>query len=173
VALRSPAVATRLRAVRDRARPSSPDLRVRPARLADVEALVRLETASFAHDRLSGRQWRRHVAGASADAWVAVRGEDVVGAALVFHRRGSDIARLYSIAVAAPARGQGIAARLLDAVERRARARGARRLRLEVRVDNAAARGLYERAGFVEFARRAAYYEDGADAIRYQKPLEP
>ena len=36
---------------------------------------------------------------------------------------------------------------------------------LEVREDNAAARGLYAAAGFSEIARRPNYYRDAATAI--------
>jgi GNAT superfamily N-acetyltransferase len=46
-------------------------------------------------------------------------------------------------------RRRGIAAALLDAVERRAAARGHMRLALEVSEGNAAARSLYQRHGFV------------------------
>lgn len=152
--------------------PNTPaDLRVRSATSADVDALVALENASFSQDRLSPRQWRRHVGGRSADVWIAERERALAGAAVVFYRRGIDIARLYSIAVAAQARGGGVGASLLAAVERGARARAAHRLRLEVRADNARARALYERSGFQAFGRHRAYYEDGEDAIRYEKRL--
>lgn len=149
----------------------SADVRVRRATTDDLAALVALENESFAHDRLSARQWRRHVAGHSADVWIATRAGALAGAAVVFHRRGIDIARLYSIAVAPQARGGGIGAALLAAAERGARRRGARRLRLEVRAGNAAARHLYERDGFRAFGGHRAYYADGEDAIRYEKRL--
>jgi ribosomal protein S18 acetylase RimI-like enzyme len=56
-------------------------------------------------------------------------------------------------------------------VEKAAADRGCRRLRLEVRQDNAAAIRLYERRGYRRFAARGTYYEDGADAWRYEKCL--
>src|SRR3546814_8244809 len=45
-------------------------------------------------------------------------------------------------------------------------------LRLEVCIDNAAAIGLYERCGFVRIGRYAHYYQDGADAWRYERSEE-
>jgi len=45
------------------------------------------------------------------------------------------------------------------------------RLRLEVRKDNAAAIGLYERLDFHRFGEKRGFYEDGADAWRYEKRL--
>ncbi|HEU4665250.1 MAG TPA: GNAT family N-acetyltransferase [Dokdonella sp.] len=146
-------------------------VQVRRARLEDLDALVALERETFALDRMSARQWRRHLCSASAEVLVAERADRPVGAAVVFHRRGTDVARLYSIAVSASERGGGIGRALLDAAEQAARARGSRRLRLEVRSDNLAAQALYERAGYRAFGAHAAYYEDGADARRYEKAL--
>lgn len=144
---------------------------MRRATVDDLSALVALEQATFSLDRMSERQWRRHLDSVSAEVLVAVRERQLIGAAIVFYRSGQDIARLYSIAVAASERGMGTGAVLLSAVEQAARRRGSRRLRLEVRADNAAAQRLYERAGYHAFGRHAAYYEDGADARRYEKSL--
>jgi ribosomal protein S18 acetylase RimI-like enzyme len=145
---------------------------VRTATPADLDALVALELSAFSGDRMSRRQYRRHLASPGAAVLVAeAPGEGLLGSALVFFRKGSARARLYSIATAPAARGRGIGARLLAAAERAARERGCRALRLEVRVDNAAAIALYERAGYRRIGRYAGYYEDGADAWRYEKTL--
>lgn len=149
----------------------SPQAAVRRATELDLPALVGLEHATFEHDRLSARQWRRHLSSESASVLVAARGRELAGAAVLFFRVGSRLARLYSIATAATARGEGIGSRLLDACERAARRRHCTRLRLEVRHDNLAAQRLYERHGYRRIAAIKAYYEDGADAWRYEKTL--
>ena len=150
--------------------PLSPS--VRTAAPADLGALVALELRAFSGDRMSRAQYRRHLASAGAAVLVAdAPGEELLGSALVFFRRGSTLARLYSIATAPAARGRGIGAQLLAAAEGAARDRGCRALRLEVRVDNAAAIALYERAGYRRIGRYADYYQDGADAWRYDKSL--
>jgi ribosomal protein S18 acetylase RimI-like enzyme len=143
---------------------------VRAATPADLDALVALELRAFSGDRMSRPQYRRHLASPGAAVLVAdVPGEGLLGSALVFFRRGSTLARLYSIATAPAARGRGIGAGLLAAAERAARERGCRALRLEVRVDNTAAIALYERAGYRRIGSYPGYYEDGADAWRYEK----
>lgn len=144
---------------------------IRRARIGDLDALVALEQASFSGDRLSRRQWRRHLAGERAIVVVAVERGALLGAALAFVHADHDIARLYSLATAAAARGRGIGDRLVAAVEQAARRAGRKRLRLEVRADNAGAQRLYERRGYRRIGRRAGYYEDGADALRYEKTL--
>jgi len=143
--------------------------RIRRATPADLPALLALERRAFTTDHLSPRQYRRHVASASACVLAAVDASGLLGKAVLFFRRNSAGARLYSIAVADTARGRGIGEALLRACERAARARGCTRLRLEVRQDNAAAIRLYERLGYRRFGAHAAFYEDGADAWRYEK----
>ncbi|MGN2253295.1 GNAT family N-acetyltransferase [Frateuria sp. GZRe12] len=145
---------------------------VRRATPADLDALVALELRAFSGDRMSRAQYRRHLASPRAAVLVAdVPGEGLLGSALVFFREGSTRARLYSIATAPQARGRGIGARLLAAAEEAARAGGCRAVRLEVRVDNTSAMAMYERAGYRRIGRYAAYYEDGADAWRYEKSV--
>jgi ribosomal-protein-alanine N-acetyltransferase len=63
------------------------------------------------------------------------------------------------------ARRSGLGGRLVGEGVLAAAARGAGRVFLEVAEDNAAARALYARAGFVEAGRRPGYYA-GADGER-------
>lgn len=64
---------------------------------------------------------------------------------------------LHDLYVAAPARGTGLARRLLERVERHAVETGCCKVTLEVQEGNARARGLYERVGFApaEYAQGA------------------
>jgi [ribosomal protein S18]-alanine N-acetyltransferase len=150
----------------------STNVRVRSAELSDLDDLVALEEHSFASDRLSRAQFRRHLDSDSAKVLVASTGpRRFLGTAVVFFRKRSGVARLYSIATHHAARGQGVGSILLDAVEHLARRRRCRALRLEVRADNASAIRLYERLGYRRIAGLAKYYEDGADGWRYEKLL--
>jgi ribosomal protein S18 acetylase RimI-like enzyme len=145
--------------------------RIRRAIPADLPALVALERRAFTTDHLSPRQYRHHLGSPTALVLAAVDAGGLLGKAVVFFRKGSDSARLYSIAVDDAARGRGIASTLLRAVERAARARGCTRLRLEVRQDNPGAIRLYERLRYRRFGAIPGFYEDGADAWRYEKIL--
>ena len=147
------------------------DYRIRRATLADLDALVALERRAFTTDHLSRRQYRHHITSQRASVLAAVDANALLGKAVVFFRRNSAIARLYSIAVAHEARGRGVGEALLGVAERTAHARGCRWLRLEVRQDNAGAIRLYERMGYRRFGAHAGFYEDGADAWRYEKQL--
>ncbi|HET7779704.1 MAG TPA: GNAT family N-acetyltransferase [Rudaea sp.] len=145
--------------------------RIRRATPEDLPALLALESSAFTTDHLSARQYRQHLVSPTGLVLVATDASGLLGSALVFFRHQSDLARLYSIAVAHGARGRGVGEALLAAVEDAALHRGARRMRLEVRHDNAAAMRLYERRGYARFAERPGYYEDGGHAWRYEKKL--
>jgi [ribosomal protein S18]-alanine N-acetyltransferase len=90
-------------------------------------------------------------------------------------RRTADEAELLTLAVAAPARRQGVGRGLLRAAMGRAGQGGARAMFLEVSTTNRAALALYARAGFVEVGRRRGYYFGGTasstDALVLRAPL--
>lgn len=69
-----------------------------------------------------------------------------------------DEAEILTLAVRPSARRQGLGGRLVGRGAVAAARGGASRLFLEVAEDNAAARALYDRAGFRQVGRRKAYY---------------
>ena len=145
--------------------------RITLARPTDLEALVTLEEAAFPGDRMSRRALAANTKSPSLSFLVARNGKTLVGHALLAFRKGSSLARLYSLAVLPSEAGQGLGRRLLAAAEREARRRGADRLRLEVRADNHAAIRLYATGNYNPLARVEDYYEDGEAALRYEKAL--
>ena len=139
--------------------------RVRPARTADLDAVVDLEQTC-----LGGDAWSRGLVEqglAAAIPTVAYLAAEV-GGALVGHAvvsaAGED-AELQRIAVAPAYRRTGVASALLAEAERRAGEDGATRLLLEVREDNTTAAAFYLSRGFEEVGRRRGYYRDGAAAV--------
>jgi ribosomal-protein-alanine acetyltransferase len=145
--------------------------KVRTARPSDLDAIDRIERRSFDADRFSRATLRRLLARPTAACLIAVSGGDAAGYAIVLFREGTEVARLYSIAVDPHFRGQGLAQALLAAAEKVARRR-AGALRLEVRASNKAGLSLYHRAGFTFRERKPGYYSDGEDAVRLEKRLK-
>ena len=80
-------------------------------------------------------------------------------------------AELANIAVAPTHRGQGIGKALMESMHEKAKALGAERMLLEVRVSNANAIALYEKYGYQRYGIREHYYADGEDAYLMTKPL--
>jgi ribosomal protein S18 acetylase RimI-like enzyme len=149
------------------------EIRVRKAERGDLDALIDLEHCVFATDRLSRRSLRRFLQSPTAEVIVAEHGDPLAGTAIVLFRPRSLIARLYSIAVAPHMSGRGIAPMLLAAAEAAAVARGCCAIRLEVHVTNHAAVSRYRKSGYREFGRIRGYYDDGGDALRFEKRLAP
>ena len=139
---------------------------------SDIPALAALERDLFAHDAwsapaggaaLAGRPRRDYVVLADADGVLGYAGLD----------HGGEVADVMTVAVAPGAQGRGLGRLLLAELERRAQARGAGHVILEVRADNAAALALYERSGFEVLSTRRRYYQPGdVDAIVMRKSLQ-
>lgn len=145
---------------------------VRELRWTDVPALGELEVAIFTADAWSGDSWWRELAGRPRRDYVAVDDEEgLVAYAGVDH--GGEVADVMTLAVAPRGRGRALGRVLIEELERRARARGAAHVMLEVRADNAPALALYERAGYVVISTRRGYYQPGGiDALVMRKSLQ-
>jgi ribosomal protein S18 acetylase RimI-like enzyme len=141
------------------------------ATLKDVKTLVHIENRCFAIDRLSGRSMRHLIKKGNCDFIVARISHDIVAYILVLYHRGTHLARLYSFAVLPEYRGMGIGEQLLAEGERLAIQRDCIYMRLEVHTGNSGAIRMYEKHGYRPFGRISNYYEDSADALRFQKRI--
>ncbi|MFL6003963.1 MAG: ribosomal protein S18-alanine N-acetyltransferase [Nocardioides sp.] len=146
---------------------------IRPATVADVDAIVRLEQENLGDDAWSHALVEEGVAGElpTVRYLVAQEGDDVVGHAVV--SVVADISELQRIAVDPFHRRNGLATGLLDEVVVLARDEGANRLLLEVREDNHGAIAFYAARGFVEIDRRSRYYRDGGTAVVMRRGVGP
>ena len=111
----------------------------------DAEALHRILTLSGGFGRL---------------AWHC---DTVIG--FVLARDLGDECEILSLGVVPESRGQGVGRTLLRAVIDEAEQRGRPSAVLEVAADNAAARALYARAGFVAVGHRPRYYRRAGAAV--------
>jgi ribosomal protein S18 acetylase RimI-like enzyme len=156
-----------------RAAPSdrSTPVTLRRGRIGDLEALVALENAVFDTHIVSRRSFRHFLVAPNVALTVAQECGQLAGYALVLYPPRSDLARLYSIAVAPHTAGRGVGTQLLAAAETMARRHGRRAMRLEVHEHNTRAIARYEKSGYRLFGRVRDYYDDHADALRFEKPL--
>jgi ribosomal-protein-alanine N-acetyltransferase len=143
---------------------------VRLATDDDLGGMLALERALFSPlDRFPAAVYRGFLRRDPTCVLVAALDGRVVGCAAggVERRAG----HVFTLGVAAEARGRGLgralAARLLDALA----AAGARSASLEVRAGNAPAIALYRSLGFVDAGRLIAYYPDGEDGLQMERRL--
>ena len=138
----------------------------------DLAALAALERDLFAHDAWAEPTWWAELAGRPRREYLVLTdSHGVLGYAGLDH--GGEVADVMTIAVAPRAQGHGFGRLLLDELEQRASIRGAADVILEVRADNLAALGLYERSGYAVLSTRRRYYQPGdVDAIVMRKSLQ-
>jgi len=128
-------------------------------------ALAEVHAAAFAGE---GRPWSvLEIRTLIAEPLVSVRiahgagpgaADTLAPAGFALVRTVTDEAELLTLAVLPQHRRTGIGAGLLAACEAGARGDGATRMFLEVAAGNAAARALYDRAGYHQCGRRPGYY---------------
>ncbi|KAA1397375.1 GNAT family N-acetyltransferase [Aeromicrobium ginsengisoli] len=139
---------------------------IRAAALADVDAIVVIESDCFGTDAWSATLVAAAVEGERST--VLIDDLDAYGVIAV----AGDVADLERIAVMPSRRRQGVAGRVLDALCVAARAQDADRMLLEVAADNDAAIAFYDAYGFTTISRRTGYYRGGVDALVMQLELQ-
>jgi ribosomal-protein-alanine acetyltransferase len=136
----------------------------------DVPNLLAIENRCFTEDKLTRRNFQWMLEKAHADI-IIVEQQQIIGYGLLLYRRGTSLARLYSLAILPEYRGSGLGEALLIKLEHYARGHDCLFLRLEVRPDNERAIALYERLGYRQFDRKLDYYEDHSEALCFEKRI--
>ena len=92
---------------------------------------------------------------------------------LMAEKAAADEAEIARIAVAKELQRQGVARTLINELEALCKSGGIRKILLDVRAGNAAARTLYVKTGFVEDGIRQRFYDNPMeDAILMSRPVE-
>src|SRR5690554_1264156 len=108
----------------------SEQIKIRPVKLEDLDALEALEKRTFEVDRLSRRSLRRWINSEHRAFKVALVDGVLAGYVLIILHRGTSLARLYSIAVDSAMRGRGLGRKLIEVAETASRAAGRIDMRL-------------------------------------------
>jgi ribosomal-protein-alanine N-acetyltransferase len=138
-------------------------LRLAPVPAGAAEPLALMHNACFPDDPWDAGAFAQILALRGVFGYVAWCGETPAG--FVVARDLGDEAEILTIGVLPRMRRRGFGRALLDAAVAQAGTRGCGSMVLEVASDNAAARLLYETAGFVRVGTRPRYYCRGRDRI--------
>jgi ribosomal-protein-alanine N-acetyltransferase len=147
------------------------NIEVRPFRSEDLNQVYEIERRSFLWP------WSRgafiYFYHTSPELFlVAIVDGEVVGYVMgeIEENEEMRVGHVVNIAVSEEYRRKGIGTRLMEEMERRFQALGAKRVRLEVREANGGARAFYKYLGYRETGRLKRYYW-GLTAIRMEKTL--
>jgi len=141
---------------------------IRRATLDDLDAIMSLETSTFASDAWSRGTMRAELGSPHGYYLVADGPADgaIAGYAGLLAPVDSGQADIQTIAVAPTARRHGLGRALMVALLDEARRRQTADVFLEVRADNPNAQALYASLGFEQIAVRPRYYQpDDVDAL--------
>lgn len=139
---------------------------LRPMVPADLDVLMRYEKELFGTESWSRRSYEDELADTELRDYLVAQAADgeVLGSGGL--TTIGETAQILTVGVLPPARRQGIATLLVRGLLAEARRREASEVLLEVRMDNDAARKLYENEGFVTIGTRRGYYDRGrVDAV--------
>ena len=135
--------------------PVKPEILVVPMRAAHIPALAEIERLCFSIP-WKARMLEEELENPAAVFVVALQNGAPAGYAGMLAVCGEG--DIQNVAVHPACRRRGVATALLGYLDRYARTHGFSRLTLEVRVPNAGAVRLYERAGFVRRGVRPGFY---------------
>ena len=166
-------------------------VRLRPMRIADLDALMPYEQQMFGPeawsrqgylDELADTRLRYYIvaeavaegstepAGGTGGTGGGAGGAGLLGTGGLL--TVGETAQILTVGVLPAARRRGVGRLLVRALVAEARRRRATEVLLEVREDNLAARRLYAAEGFAVLGRRRGYYEQGrVDAVTMRCPL--
>ena len=148
-------------------------MQIRPATIADIPSIMRLEQQSATAGHWTEHQYRQAVQneGVTRLVLVAEDSEAMPRAFLVAQHLAPEW-ELENIVVGPTARRKGLGKRLLEALVTAAQKTNSTAVFLEVRESNAPARTLYESTGFQPTGRRKSYYTNPPeDAVLYRLTL--
>ncbi|WP_408070107.1 tRNA (adenosine(37)-N6)-threonylcarbamoyltransferase complex dimerization subunit type 1 TsaB [Butyrivibrio sp. JL13D10] len=141
---------------------------IRDLKAEDITAAAELEAACLLNEAWTEKQLLEASILDDTVYLVAEKGGNIVGLCGV--RNISGEGEITNVSVAADNRGKGIAYDMLEKLLLRGKAIGCSDFTLEVRAQNAPARGLYEKLGFVNEGTRPGFYDNPKeDAIIYWK----
>ena len=153
---------------------SGEGVRLRPMRVADLDAVMPFEEQMFGPEAWSRQGYLDELADTELRYYIVAETADhrLLGTAGLLTI--GDTAQILTVGVLPSARRQGVGRLLVRALVAEAGRRRATEVLLEVREDNDAARRLYAGEGFTVLGRRRGYYEQGrVDAVTMRLPLLP
>jgi len=139
--------------------------KIRPIDVRDIEAVIEIQTQCREASQWSRKEYELLAAPPPADTttpcWVAENDGRVAG--FLAARKLADGMEILNLAVAPVSQRQGIAGQLLRTATKWGAAARIRKIYLEVRGSNVAARAFYQKHGFDATAVRPNYYRDPPD----------
>jgi len=148
-------------------------IKIRKAKINDLEKLYSIEKECFISEAFSREQTAFLLKNPNSISLLAQISDEIVGfiIASIYEKDNEKVGHLFTLDVATKARRKGVGQKLLENLEQVLRKNGVKACLLEVRVDNIAARKLYQKLGYAEIKILKDFYP-GKDGARLRKILQ-
>ncbi len=142
--------------------------------MKDLETLYQIERECFTIEAFSKEHIALLLKNPNCVGLVAKVNSEIAGFIIgLAHSNilGTKMGHIYTLDVAVKHRRKGIGLKLLEALEKTFSEKGVKTCYLEVRVDNVAARELYDKRGYSQAETLEDYYRKGVHGVRLTKLL--
>jgi ribosomal-protein-alanine acetyltransferase len=148
------------------------ELRIESASLGHLNRLYQIERECFDKEAFTRQQIAYLLTDYNCISLIAIMNNEIVGFIIgaVDYERNAQVGHILTIDVAPDYRQKGVAQKLLREIEKIFKEKGFRASHLEVREDNIAALGLYQKLGYKKIAKLKNYYGN-AHGIYLKKDL--
>ena len=151
---------------------SHSEFKLRDSQPEDFETLWRLDQICFTHGIAYSKPELAHFIKQPKSFTIVAENASDVRAFIVIERNGKSNGRIITIDVHPEQRRAGLGNLLMDAAEERLRQTNAKKVILEVAVDNAAAIAFYRRRGYSVVGTIPRYYLGSLDALKMEKVFQ-
>ncbi|MBD3262945.1 ribosomal-protein-alanine N-acetyltransferase [Candidatus Woesearchaeota archaeon] len=144
------------------------EVKIRPFELDDMEELLDIEVSNFpkdAYNKAHFLMWYTTL----PETFLVAELKKVVGYILI--SKENEHAQLISVAVLPGYKRQGIGSKLLHAGIEAVKKQTAKKVEAESRVSNKIAHKFFAKHKFKKIKTVKHYYEDGEDAIKFEKEI--
>jgi ribosomal-protein-alanine acetyltransferase len=145
---------------------------IESASIRQLDQLYEIEMECFAKEAFTKQQIASLLTNYNSVNLVAKMNSEIIGfiIGIIYFERRALTGHILTIDVSPIHRRRGVAQKLLQETEKIFKEKGVKACRLEVREDNIAALGLYQKLGYKKVAKLENYYEN-AHGIYLRKDL--
>jgi ribosomal-protein-alanine acetyltransferase len=148
------------------------ELTIESASIKHLDRLYKIETECFDKQAFTKQQIASLLKDYNSISLIAKVNSEIIGfiIGMIYYERNAQVGHILTIDVTPAYRRKGVAQKLLQEIEKIFKEKGSRECRLEVREDNIAALGLYQKLGYKKIAKLQNYYGN-AHGIYLKKDL--
>lgn len=148
------------------------ELEIESASIGHLNRLYQIERECFDKEAFTKQQIAYLLKDYNSINLIAKIYSEIVGFIIgaIYYERNAQVGHIITVDVAPAYRQKGVAQKLLQEIEKIFRGKGSRASYLEVREDNIAALGVYQKLGYKKIAKLKNYYGN-AHGIYLKKDL--